>query len=310
MSDILNDALDFASSLRKKDTSTLSDNNVAVDPFFYEDPKITSIIEYAMTERPTKNVLLVGPTGCGKSSLAINVTARLKRNLEIFSCDGETSTDNLIGKILAEHDKDGPATIAVEGAAIRAYREGKVLLLEEVDIASPEVLASLHRIMETHSDFYTSNIGREKIIKKHPEFMVIGTSNTIGTGEDTFMYSGTKALNMAFMNRFSITIKMDYLNSNQEIKVIQDKTGAAFSLAETLVNIANDVRDAADPARIGGSPGSTRIASVISTRDLLEWANLINRLSMDIKNAAYYTFLNRASDSDKDIIRTFIQNRT
>jgi cobaltochelatase CobS len=140
-------------------------------------------------------------------------------------------------------------------------------------------------------------------------FSVIATANTIGCGEDTFMYNGTKPLNQAFMNRFSLTVKMGYLAADKEIKVLKAKTGIQESLAETLVNCANDVRDAADPTRVSGTPGSQSIAATISTRDLLEWADAIVGMSMSPKEAAQYAFLNRINDTDRDMITTFISNR-
>ena len=308
MSDALNDVLDFANKLRTSNKP--ANTKLKVDPYFYEIPEIAKILEYAMSERPTKNVLIVGPTGCGKSSLAINVMARLSKEAEIFSCDGETSTDNLIGKLIARpNEKGDPTTEVVLGAALRAYKTGKGLLLEEVDIASPEVLASLHRIMENHSGHYICNIGAEDVIDKNPDFFVIGTANTIGTGEDTFLYAGTKPLNQAFMNRFSITVEMDYLGAMLELKVVTDKTGINRDLAEGLISIANDVRNASNPTRIGGMPGSQKLVSTISTRDLLEWAQLISRMNLSVMDAAKYAFLNRASVVDRDIIKEFITNK-
>ena len=286
-------------------------DELKVDPHFEEDPKTAKVLEFAIKRR--KNVLMVGPTGCGKSSLAINVMARLNERGEIFSCDGETSTDTLIGKpwITKDSDTGEGITVIAYGAALRAYKLGKCLLLEEVDVAVPDILASLQRIMETQSKFYICNIGIEEVIPRDKNFLVIATANTIGTGEDTFMYAGTKPLNMAFMNRFGLTIKMDYLDKDREIKVLMNKTGIDKNIASSLVDVANDVRDASDPSRIASSstPGGQRLVTTISTRDLLEWSDAIVGMSMTPDEASEYAFLNRNSETDRDIIKTFISNR-
>ena len=308
MSEQLNTIQDFASKLRSKKTGTGQPNELKVDPHFEEDPEAAKVIEFAIKRR--KNLLLVGPTGCGKSSLAINVMARLKETAEIFSCDGETCTDNLIGKPWAIIDDKGKGkTVVAPGAALRAYKEGKILLLEEVDHAIPDILASLHRIMETQSEFYISNIGDEEVIQKHRDFSVIATANTIGTGEDTYLYAGTKPLNMAFMNRFSLTFRMGYIDKSREIKVLKNRTGIDDTIAQKIVYTANDARDASDPSRINGAPGSAKLGATISTRDTIEWADAIVGMSLEPVKAAEYAFLNRISEIDRDVIRTMITNR-
>lgn len=303
------EAQDFAASLRTKNKSKGADK-LEVDPHFEEDPSAAKAIEYAIQRR--KNAIIVGPTGCGKSSLVINIMARLKELGEIFSCDGETSTDMLIGKPwIVKDPKTGEGiTVIAYGAALRAYKEGKGLLLEEVDVALPDILASLQRILEVQSKFYICNVGVEEIIPKHRNFFAIATANTIGTGEDTFMYAGTKPLNQAFMNRFGVRIKMGYIDRAHEIKILTNKTGIDKNMAMELVDVANDVRDAADPSRIsGGTPGSQRLVSTISTRDLIEWADGIMGMQLAPEEAAKYAFLNCISETDADIIKTFISNR-
>ena len=309
MSTKISEAIGFAASIRNKVSSVGEPDEMVVDPNFQEDPIVAKVIEFAI--RMNKNLLIVGPTGCGKSCLAINVLARMRERGEVFSCDGEVSVDNLIGKLLVTVDKSGASiTSPAAGAALRAYVEGKKLLLEEVDMAVPDILASLHRIMEINQKFYVCNIGAQEIIPRHKSFSVIATANTIGTGEDTFMYAGTKPLNMAFMNRFSLTIKMGYLPKAAEVKVLISKTGVDQSIATRLVDVANDVRDAADPKRLKTvAPGSARLVSVVSTRDCIEWADAIVGMGLQPKEAAEYAFLGRISESDQDIIRTFITNR-
>jgi cobaltochelatase CobS len=310
MSTKINEAETFASTIRNANKTLPAGlpDELVVDPFFQEDPVVARVIEFAIMKN--KNLLIVGPTGCGKSCLAINVLARMKERGEIFSCDGEVSVDNLIGKLLVTVDKSGNSmTSPAPGAALRAYVEGKKLLLEEVDMAVPDILASLHRIMEINQQFYVCNIGAQEIIPKNKRFSVIATANTIGTGEDTFMYAGTKPLNQAFMNRFSLTIKMGYLDSARETKVLVNKTGIDQAIAMKLVAVANDVRDAADPKRMRGAPGAARLVSVVSTRDCIEWADAIVGMGLKPKDAAEYAFLSRISETDQDIIRTFISNR-
>jgi MoxR-like ATPase len=173
-------AQDFASSLRTKIKQEPKEpGSIQVDPNYEEDPKVAPIVEYAIKRR--NNFFIVGPTGCGKSTLAIQIGARLNERFEIFSCSGETTTDEIIGKPWRKPDG---TTVTIHGAAVRSYKNGKGLLLEEVDHANPDILAALHRPMETNQNFITLNIGDEEIITRNKDFFVIATANTIGTGED------------------------------------------------------------------------------------------------------------------------------
>ena len=303
----------IADKYRKKTGNNAGDlDELKVDPHFIEDPIASQLLEYAITRG--KNAIIVGPTGCGKSTLAINVLARLQRKAEIVSCHGDTSSDNLIGKpwLVTDPVSKEVITKVSYGAALRAYRDGKTLLLEEVDIATAEVLASLHRILEIKSDFYICDIGEQEILPKSKLYSTIATANTIGTGEDDFMYAGTKPMNLAFMNRFCPRIKLGYLQPTDEIQVLVNKTGIEPQVAGKMVAVANDVRDCSDPKRIangGLAAGTSPMVSVISTRDLIEWGDMTTELSFDLKEAAKYCFLDLMPDADQESVITLMQNR-
>jgi len=298
---IAEDILDVASSLRTKVNNIGQPDELKVDPHFLEDEHASKVIEYGIKRR--KNILVVGPTGCGKSSLAMNVAARMKERLEIFSCSGETSVDELIGKPWKVEKNGLSVTIPVYGAGVRSYKDGKGILLEEIDFPNPDIHASLHRLLETSQSFIHVNIGEPEVIQRHKDFFVIATANTIGTGEDNFLYAGTKVLNAAFLNRFSYTVVMDFLAPDKEKKVIMDKTGLPSIIASQLVQVADEARtkqrvDAVD-----------RIAAVVSTRDLLEWAGAIVGMDMHPREAAQYAFLNRMAEADREVVRLIVENR-
>jgi cobaltochelatase CobS len=293
--DTVNNAVDLIQDLRKKPGKT-GPGVVKVDAHFWEDPAPAKLIEFAIKRR--KNAYIVGPTGCGKSSLVINILARLGEEMELFNCSGETSTDDLIGK---PWRKVSGEVIAVHGAAVRAYRDGKILLLEEVDHAQPDILTPLHRMLEVNRDYMTVNIGEGEVIPRSTRFAVISTANTIGTGEDSFMYNGTKPLNAAFMNRFGITIKMGYAPEKEEIKILEKKAGVDKAIATRLVSVAHEARGLLSAA-------ANRISTPVSTRDLLEWAELICMAGFSEVEAADYAFLNRANEADREVLMRLVQN--
>lgn len=306
----VDDANTFAASLRNKNGSKGDPDELKVDPHFIEDEVAADLLEYSITRG--KNAILVGPTGNGKSSLAINVLARLKRKAEQINCHGETSADGLLGKpwiVVDPKTNEGITQVAL-GPVLRAYKFGRVLLLEEVDVATAEVLMSLQRLLETQSEFYICDIGQQEIILKHKLYSVIATANTTGTGEDSFKYAGTKPLNQAFINRFCPQIIMDYLPKAQEIKVLINKTGIDRNMAAKMVDVANYVRIANDPAKIATStdPTQTPLISTISTRDLIEWADMVTETRFDARTSAKYCFMNMMPEADQASVQKFIED--
>lgn len=294
MSDILNEAQDFASTIRSKKEKK-GPGGIKVDPNFIEDPVVAEVVEFCINRR--KNCFLWGHTGCGKSSLAINVAARLGEQMEIFNCDGETSTDNLIAK---PWRRESGELVCIHGAAVRAYKEGKVLLLEEVDHANADILSAIHRIMENEQDFITLNIGDEEIVERHPKFSVIATANTNGSLDMSHLYPGVKQLNMAFLNRFAFFPQMDYIHPSMEVKVLTAKTGIDESIAKMLVSVAGEARRGLEQEQLN---------TVLSTRDLLHWSEGIVGLGMSPMQVAELSFLSRADENDKPTLKELIRNR-
>jgi hypothetical protein len=51
-----------------------------------------------------------------------------------------------------------------------------------------------------------------------------------------------------------------------------------------------------------------RIATVVSTRDLLEWADLVVTGKLFPITAADFVFLNRANEADRDVLSKLVTN--
>lgn len=157
-------------------------------------------------------VFITGLSGCGKTFMVEQVCAELKRKLVRVNITIETDEDDLIGGFRLN---DGN-TVWHYGPVVEAMREGAVLLLDEVDLASNRIMC-LQPILEGNP-VYIKKIN--EVVKPAPGFTVIATANTKGQGDDTGKFTGTNFLNEAFLERFAITIEQKYAPKSHEKKIL------------------------------------------------------------------------------------------
>jgi hypothetical protein len=122
----------------------------------------------------------------------------------------------------------------------------------------------------------------------------IATDNTNGTGGGARRgYTDTNRLNTAFLDRFGVRVKVDYLPNDREADVIVGYTGCTRELAQLLVNAATLTRAAAD---------SQTLSHGIGLRRLLSWAELLMD-GIGPEDAFCSAVLNCASEQDVETLR-------
>jgi len=172
------------------------------------------------------NVMMVGPAGCGKTMLAQKVAEALGRTCTIISCSAGMSESALLGRLLPIGE--GGKFAYVESPFMRAYREGGVILLDEMDAADPNLLLVINAALAnggltvearaaSHEDTY---------VARHADTIVLAAANTYGTGADT-QYVGRGALDASTLDRF-YRVAIDYdralestLGSADNVKWVQ-----------------------------------------------------------------------------------------
>lgn len=119
------------------------------------------------------SLLLWGPPGTGKSSWA----RYLFKDSEIVPFNEDVDIFALLG-MMAPCIEDGKATLKwVDGPAARAAREGKVIILDEINKASPQIYPLLHAMTECDPSQIRIRTGDGGYIVPAPGYGVVATSN-------------------------------------------------------------------------------------------------------------------------------------
>ncbi len=242
------------------------------------------------------NVLLTGPTGCGKTSVIGALAYVAQRPLVRFNCDGETRVSNLRGQ-QRPAAKDGVLTLVFSlGALAKAMMEGWWVLLDEIDAALPSVLFVLQSVLEEDRRVLViPETG--KTIVAHPDFRIFATGNTIGyRAVHRGKHAGTNPMNSAFVDRFGAVIAVDYPGREEELRrILVNVPSIDRAYADGISRVAEKLRT------------DTKFKADFSTRRCEQWARLVTEYDTDILRAAELSVLRKFENAtDAKVAREVI----
>lgn len=231
----------------------------------------------------------------GKTTLWEQIAARLRYNFVRINFDAGITRADLVGQWIVK-GREMYFSYGILPSAM--VLPGTIICFDEWDTVSEECSFVLQRPLEQHSQLLILEHG-EQVITLHKDNLIVATANTAGMGDDSGLYSaGTRLQNFSQINRFSLTIELNYLPSAEEQKILKNRFGTLESVeAEFMVQITNGIRE----AFVRGE-----IASPLSTRDLINWAEKYV-IWGDIEKAAKYCFINRMPVEDREVVKGLIQ---
>jgi hypothetical protein len=171
---------------------------------------------------PFGNVMLIGPTGSGKTHLAEQIARTMGLK---FYFNGAISSEYKLSGFIDANSR------YVTTPFRQAYENGGVYLFDEIDASSPQALLSFNAALTNgHADFPDCQV------PVHKNFHCIAAANTYGRGADR-LYVGRNQLDAASLDRF-IVKDMDYdetleralSQSNKWTKIVQSWRKACRAL--------------------------------------------------------------------------------
>ena len=263
-----------------------SDSPLIPKMFVYIPRKIETgnfdIDEFEIAMKESKNVLLEGPTGSGKSSLVRYYCAKNKLPYKRISLNGGATVEDLVGHYILKKGE----TQWVDGILTVAVRNGWVLVIDEINAASPEILFILNSLLDDERILILSSKDGETIVP-HSNFRCIATMNPTEQG-----YAGTSEVNEALRDRFHLTLYIDY-NESVEKKILKSM-GLEEESYSKIMDLTKKLREAY---------AKSEIITPFSTRSVINFAEL----SLVKKEKL---IINRFRNSDKaavsDLLDIFI----
>jgi len=266
-----------------------------IENYVFEEKSLREYLSF-MDDSCGDALYLYGPSGCGKTSAINQIAAILKHPVISITLNGRFELADLIGHQSVINGE----VVFVHGPLARAMKYGYVLILNEIDLADAGELAGLNDVLEGRSLVVIQNNG--EVIPPHPDFRLIVTANTAGTGSTRGSYHGTQHLNAAFLDRFRF-IPCDYMAAKDEIDLIK-KSSPKLSekTIKGMVRIANEIRI----SHTKPEANHVYMSVPMSTRSLLRWARLTSSYSFSespLKTALSHAFTGRLSSEEADYVQ-------
>jgi len=232
-------------------------------------------------------VHIVGPTGCGKSTLALRVAEELGRPIVWVNGDETMTTADLVGgysEVEAESLRDRFIHTVlktrdvmragwVDNPLTVACKYGYTFIYNDFSRARPEANNILLPVFQEGVLELPKRFGEERYIKVNPNFRAILTSNSVD-------YVGVFRPQDALLDRM-VGIYMDFYDFYTEVEIVKAHSGIPQREAEAIVEAVRRLREKLPDAE---KPG-TRACIMIAKRFAMSGGKLeelLEELCLDI----------------------------
>lgn len=238
--------------------------------------RLPDVIALLMAEQ---NVMLVGPAGTGKSTLAASAAEALGfRYFEISLCLTTTNAE-LRGYMNVTGDY-------VRTPFREAYENGGLFNFDEIDNSNANILAVMNSGLAGKGMSFPDGW-----VPKHPDFRCVATANTYGRGADR-QYVGRQQMDAATLDRFFVE---DVMIDEALETAICMATGAPKSDVDRVLTYVRKLRQSAE---------SQSMRVVVSPRASIEMCRVMLK-GIDFNHAAEGRIFKGMSKNDRSKLAAY-----
>lgn len=201
---------------------------------YYISPEVRMTFSAAsrlMTRRPERavKIMMVGESGNGKTTLPRLLAQRLGMTFMRMDCGKIRDSEEWFGYREA---KEG-STVFIRSRFMDAITKGNlVVVLDEFNRLEPWLHNTLFPLLDEDG----------KTVVHDEEFVIGKNVLVVGTINNGAEYTGTFQLDKALLNRFEFMVEVSSIPHQEEVRVLQNRTGVARVEAERIVKMANALR--------------------------------------------------------------------
>uniref|UniRef100_A0A452IKR6 Midasin n=1 Tax=Gopherus agassizii TaxID=38772 RepID=A0A452IKR6_9SAUR len=240
-------------------------------------------------------VLLVGDTGCGKTTLCQIFAALANQKLHSVNCHLHMETSDFLGGLrpVRQRSKDKEEFDSSrlfewhDGPLVLAMKEGAFFLLDEISLADDSVLERLNSVLEVEKTLVLAEKGSQEDEDNEVELLVAGKKfrilATMNPGGDF----GKKELSPALRNRFT-EIWCPQSNSRDDlIQIVKHNLHPGLSLSRInyqgidIAELMMDFIEWLTNQEFGRQ-------CILSVRDVLSWVNFMNVMVEEEEYSLFY----------------------
>ncbi len=230
------------------------------------------LFDYALMKH--HNVLLEGHTATGKTSAVVGWAAAREFRFYSISSSIGLEPSQLFGKYIPDEDNSGHI-IWQDGPVTDVVRNGGVLLINEINFIPERVGTVLFSLLDKRREIQLLD-HKGEVIKAHDDLIVFADMNPD--------YEGTRSLNKALRNRFSIQLTWEY------DPVLEEKLVGIPALARLAQQLRSKL-------------ASGDFTTPVGTNMLIEFVDNYRHLGLNI---ATLLFANHFSADERHTLQTIL----
>ena len=269
----------------------------AIDPHYIFREELLVKALYAIISN--QRMYLQGHTGAGKTTLIEQIAAHLNWPFTRINFDSEITRMDLIGRDTLQDGK----SVFVDGMLPRAMSGPYICVFDELDFCRPDVSYVMQAALEGNGLNITEDGGR--VVYPHEQFRMFGTGNTVGQGDEHGMYQGARPQSLAFLDRFTIWAKVDYLSDTERQNLVKRHFPM---LAEEEISVigkyTTEHLDAFEKAKVL-QPISPRGMLAIA-RSVMFFNSIYPKDKKNMHRALTQTIVDRATEADAAVLKGLV----